>query len=161
MQTCSSNWERRLGNSYRGLVLRGWRTERRTSMTIGGWCLVGFGWLIVVVIAIIVCIFNCDRWWAVVPAIVIAIGLCIGIYAAGKWYYTSTASGIRAMTDQQSELANGLERTITVYTADGGKIAEYHGRIDLEMDQDYIKFDWKGKRYIYYNCFVETIAEIP
>ncbi len=32
--------------------------------------------------------------------------------------------------------------------------------IDIETnDGGYVKFDFDGKRYIYYNCFVETIAE--
>ena len=130
-------------------------------MTIGGWILIVFGWLIVIGSAIGVIIFNYDRWWVIVLTVVLAVAICFGIYALGRWYYTSTASGIRAMTDERSELRNGLERTINVYTANGDKIAEYHGKIDLEMGQDYVKFDWEGKRYIYYNCFVETIAELP
>ena len=129
-------------------------------MTIGGWVLVVFGWFFVIGTAIII-VFNTEKRLTTVLCIVIALAICFGIYALGKWYYTSTATGIRAVTDQRSNLSNGLERTINVYTADGGKIAEYHGKIDLEMDQDYIKFDWEGKRYIYYNCFVETIADIP
>lgn len=72
----------------------------------------------------------------------------------------STASGQRALLDQKSELNNGIERTITVYTANGEVIARYKGKIDLEANEGgYIKFDYKGKRYIYYNCFVETISE--
>lgn len=130
-------------------------------MTIGGWVAVIVGCLVVIGIAIVVCICNYDRWWVIVLSIVLAIAICIGFYALGRWYFASTASGIRALTDQRSELRNGLERTINVYTANGDKIAEYHGKIDLEMNQDYIKFDWEGKRYIYYNCFVETIADIP
>lgn len=27
-------------------------------------------------------------------------------------------------------------------------------------DGGYVKFDFNGKRYIYYNCFVESIADI-
>ena len=77
------------------------------------------------------------------------------------WYYGNTASGQRALIDQKSELNNGIERTVTVYTADGNIIAQYNGHIDIEVnDGGYIKFDFEGKRYIYYNCFVETIANI-
>lgn len=58
-------------------------------------------------------------------------------------------------------LANGLNRHITIYTADGNVIAEYEGKIDLEDNQGgYVLFDYEGKRYTYYNCFVESIAEI-
>ena len=93
-------------------------------------------------------------------AVIAAVAVAVGSVFMMRWYFTSTASGIRALTDQKSNLSNGLDRTITIYTANGDKLAEYSGKIDIEMDQDYIKFDYDGKRYIYYNCFVETIADI-
>ena len=72
-----------------------------------------------------------------------------------------TASGQRALTDQKSEMDNGLERTVTIYTADGEIIAQYTGKIDIEgNDGCYGLFDYEGKRYTYYNCFVESIADI-
>lgn len=72
-----------------------------------------------------------------------------------------TASGKRALVDFSSDLKGGLNRVINVYTADGSLIASYKGKIDLEETEGgYIKFDLNGKRYIYYNCFVETIADI-
>ena len=78
-----------------------------------------------------------------------------------KWYFTNTASGQRAVLDHKSNINNGLERTVTVYTADGKIIAEYTGLIDIETnDGGYVKFDFEGKRYIYYNCFIESIADI-
>lgn len=77
------------------------------------------------------------------------------------WYFKSTASGQRALTDQKSDLSNGLDRTINVYTANGDLIATYNGKIDIDTnDGGYVKFDFEGKRYVYYNCFVESIAEI-
>ena len=67
----------------------------------------------------------------------------------------------RAVTDIKSDVSGGLQTTITVYTADGKKIANYEGKIDIETTSGgYVKFDFDGKRYIYYNCFVETIADI-
>ena len=54
-----------------------------------------------------------------------------------------------------------MQRTITVYTADGKELAIYEGKIDIDTnDGGYVKFDFNGKRYIYYNCFVESIADI-
>lgn len=71
------------------------------------------------------------------------------------------ASCERAWVDLKSDVGNGLYRTINVYTADGELIATYEGKIDIEAnDSGAIKFDFNGKRYIYYNCFVETIADI-
>lgn len=70
------------------------------------------------------------------------------------------ASWDRAVTDFKSEVGNGLNRTITVYTANGEVIAQYEGKIDIEQtDGGYVKFDFNGKRYMYYNCFVESIAD--
>lgn len=130
-------------------------------MTIGAWVIVIMCWAIVIGVAVGTCVYFFDRPWVAVVTVIVAIALCIGIYAAGRWYSTCTASGIRAMTDQKSEFANGLERTVTVYTGTGDVIAQYKGKIDIEMHEGYVKFDWQGRRYIYYNCFVETIADIP
>ena len=74
---------------------------------------------------------------------------------------TGCASWDRAVTDMKSDFAGGMQRTIKVYTANGDLIAEYEGKIDLKSNEGgYIKFDFEGKRYIYYNCFVESIADI-
>lgn len=67
----------------------------------------------------------------------------------------------RAVVDIKGDVSGGLQRTITVYTADGKEMATYEGKIDIETTSGgYVKFDFEGKRYIYYNCFVETIADI-
>ena len=85
-----------------------------------------------------------------------------GILLGGMhWYFQNTAAGQRALIDDISNLSNGLDRTITVYTAEGEIIAQYKGKIDIEgNDGGYVIFDYDGKRYTYYNCFVESIAEI-
>lgn len=128
-------------------------------MTIGGWFILVFIW--------VMCVIGVWGAWVLtdkkpghILAVIVAVAVAIGSVFLMRWYFTSTASGIRALTDQKSNLSNGLDRTITIYTANGDKLAEYRGKIDIEMDQDYIKFDYEGKRYIYYNCFVETIADI-
>ena len=129
-------------------------------MTIGGWFLCFFALAGVIFTGIMIISESTTRMTTVIViAAIILIGILI--FSIGFWYFHNTASGIRALTDQKSNLNNGIERIIRVYTADGRVIAEYKGTIDLEMNQDYIKFDWQGKRYIYYNCFVETIATIP
>lgn len=67
----------------------------------------------------------------------------------------------RTVVNIKSDISGGLQRTITVYTADGKEMATYEGKIDIETTSGgYVKFDFDGKRYIYYNCFVETIADI-
>lgn len=85
--------------------------------------------------------------------LVLALALVVGTA-------TGCASLDRAVTDVKSEFGNGLNRTINVYTYDGDLIATHKGKIDIEIsDGGKVKFDYKGKRYIYYNCTIETIAD--
>ncbi len=93
------------------------------------------------------------------------VGVSVVVFAAalfGIWfYYHHTAIGQMVLTDWKSNIQNGLNRTITVYTADGRAIARYSGKIDIEgNDGGYVLFDYEGKRYTYYNCFVESVADI-
>lgn len=86
-------------------------------------------------------------------ALVMVVMLALGMTGCASWN--------RMVTDVKSDFAGGMQRTIKVYTANGDLLAEYEGKIDIESnDGGYIKFDFEGKRYIYYNCFVESIADI-
>ena len=128
-------------------------------MTIAGW--IGYGLIVLAIAGIVlrICI-DCDivaRIVIIVIGIVLAVALLIGVLA----YFQHTESGRRAIVDEKSNLGGGIERTITVYTANGDVLASYTGKIDIaDADGGYVKFDYDGKRYIYYNCFVETIAEL-
>ena len=74
---------------------------------------------------------------------------------------TGCATLDRACVSLKSDINNGLNRTIVVYTANGDVIARYEGKIDLATSEDgSCYFDYNGKRYVYYNCFIETIADI-
>ena len=129
-------------------------------MTIGGWILFGVIALFAV-IGGIAGVYYCETGAGKALSAVIAIAVILGALFGMLWYYGNTASGQRALIDEKSELNNGIERTVTVYTADGNIIAQYTGNIDIaDSDGGYIKFDFEGKRYIYYNCFIETIANI-
>lgn len=93
--------------------------------------------------------------------ILITVALIVALLIGMLWLFNNTARGQRMMIDQKSNFNNGLERTVNVYTANGDIIATYTGLIDIDTnDGGYVKFDFEGKRYIYYNCFVETIAVI-
>lgn len=129
-------------------------------MTIGGW-------VIFAIFAILVLCFGIAGAYLIenipgkIISVVVATLLILGLFFGMRWYFQNTASGQRALTDQKSNLDNGLERTVTIYTADGEIIAQYTGKIDIEgNDGGYVLFDYEGKRYTYYNCFVESIAEI-
>lgn len=129
-------------------------------MTIGGW--IGFIFISIIVILFGgIGVYACESVAGKVLSGIVSAIVIFSILFGMLWYYRNTASGKRAIVDQQSEINNGIDRTITVYTADGNVIATYSGKIDIaENDGGYIKFDFDGKRYIYYNCFVESIAEI-
>lgn len=125
-------------------------------MTVSGWIL--FAIFAVVIGALGYVIYDSTESVIAIVAAALAIALLLG---GMLWYFNGTASGKRAMVDQRSDFSNGMERTIKVYTADGNIIAEYTGKIDIEDNAGgYLLFDFDGKRYTYYNCFVESIAEI-
>lgn len=128
-------------------------------MTIEGWVTCIILALAAIGAGIFLFVFCFESWRGIWLAAGIVVAILIFVF--GFWYYNNTASGIRARTDERAELQNGLERIVTIYTADGNVLKQYEGKIDIEQDQGYVKFDWNGKRYIYYNCYVETIADIP
>lgn len=73
---------------------------------------------------------------------------------------TSCASLGRAGKDIQSDFSGGLERTLTVYNANGEVLKTYKGKIDLASTEGgIVKFDLNGQRIMYYNCYVEVIEE--
>ena len=130
-------------------------------MTIGGWILFAFFAFIIAIAGLALGIGIVEPAAGRILTAIVSLALIIGLFCGLRWYFNNTASGQRALTDQKSELANGLNRTVTVYTADGNVIAQYKGIIDIEgNDGGYVLFDFEGKRYTYYNCFVESIADI-
>lgn len=130
-------------------------------MTIGGWILFAFIAFFIAIAGLALGIGIVESAAGRILTAIVSLALIIGLFCGLRWYFNNTASGQRALTDQKSELANGLNRTVTVYTADGNVIAQYKGIIDIEgNDGGYVLFDFEGKRYAYYNCFVESIADI-
>ena len=129
-------------------------------MTIGGWII--FAVVAGCMILGAICgVILCESIAAKITIPIVCALATIGLLTGMLWCFGNTASGQRALTDQKSELANGLERVVRVYTANGDIIAEYEGIIDIEGNAGgYVLFDYQGKRYTYYNCFVESIAEI-
>lgn len=129
-------------------------------MTISGWLIFGFLAITVIIVTVgvtLVCDSSAGKCLTIVLATIIIFATLFGML----WYFNNTASGQRALVDEKSEISNGIERVINVYTADGDLIARYDGKIDIDTnDGGYVKFDFEGKRYIYYNCFVESIAKI-
>lgn len=127
-------------------------------MLIGQWIFLGI--IFVIGVAVSCVAFTGDSYAGGVIAIlvtVILIGSLVGLFL---WYNSSTASGIRAVKDQQSELGNGIDRTIVVTAEDGREIYRYDGRCDIETNSsDYILFeDENKKRVIIYKGVQDTIV---
>lgn len=74
------------------------------------------------------------------------------ICVAFIWYRSNSASGQRALKDQESNLNGGISRTVSVYDIDGELIRQYSGKFDIETDKDsYVLFDDEdGYRHIIY-----------
>ena len=136
-------------------------------MTIKGWAIFGIVTACVIVFTAVAFLFvnenmarSKKRIFTSLGVVLVAGSLIIGAFAGLHWYYTETAEGRRAVIDQQSNI-NGLERTINILNADGEVIRTYTGVIDIEgNDGGYVVFDYNGRRYTYYNCYLESIANI-
>lgn len=53
-------------------------------------------------------------------SVVLGLALCFGMTGCASWD--------RAVTDIKSDVNGGMQRTITVYTADGKELATYEGK---------------------------------
>lgn len=60
--------------------------------------------------------------------------------------------------DVQSGMG-GLDRHVRVMTGDGKVIAEFDGKIDIRPSEGGVVFEYEGKRYAYYNCFIEAVEK--
>lgn len=82
------------------------------------------------------------------------------IWGRTTWYFSNTTSDTHALHNQQSELSNGCEQTITVMEANGNVVYSYSGKIVMETDNetDYILFDDEsGERHIIYKGATQMI----
>lgn len=96
-----------------------------------------------------------------VIVLLIVLLVWVGAFVAFKWYYGSTASGMRAMKDQQSNLNQGLNREITITAEDGREIYHYKGKCDIETQDRYILFEGEDglRRTIYWGITDTIIIE--
>lgn len=126
-------------------------------MTIGAWVIVGL-------IAFTgLCITASFLWYAIeicrsgeragsficaVVTIIVTVAICAGVI----WYQVNSASGQRALKNQESNLNGGINRTVSVYDVNGNLIQQYTGKFDIDTDKNsYILFDDEnGNRHIIY-----------
>lgn len=128
--------------------------------TIGNYVFLGFLAIVLIAISISICVCTDSVAFGISSGI-ISIAIFIGAIFGINWYNTSTASGIRAYKDYQSNIDNGIEREITITAEDGREIFHYKGKVDVESDHtdNYIKFESEeGKRYMIYYGITDTIV---
>lgn len=104
--------------------------------------------------------FTDDPKLGVITLLVVLL-VWAGAFIAFKWYYGSTASGARALKDQQSNLNQGLNRQITITAEDGREIYHYKGKCDIETQDRYILFEGEDglRRTIYWGITDTIIIE--
>lgn len=118
------------------------------ALTIGNWVLIGL--IALLGIGVSIYAFATGSKMGGIVLILITIIICVGLVVLCNWSHTSTASGIRSYKDFKSEMANGLEREITITAEDGREIFHYKGKFDVEMDNEgnYLRFETQsGKRF--------------
>ena len=60
----------------------------------------------------------------------------------------------RSMKSIGSNIAGGLDRTVTVYSYDGKKLGEWSGKFDVSSSEQETFFDIDGKRIILQNGII-------
>lgn len=61
---------------------------------------------------------------------------------------TGCSSCSRSVKSISSDIDGGLDRTVTLYDNTGNEIKSWHGKIDLESNDQEVFFDLNGKRVI-------------
>ena len=125
-------------------------------MTVGFWVL--FGLLALAGIGIAIMCFLSDAPVGGLITLLVTIIVLGGLLWFGSWYYSNTASGARAVKDQQLDWSQGVERIIQVIESDGSVSYEYRGKVDIEMHDNYIVFDENNKRVILYKSYTSTLV---
>ena len=127
-------------------------------MTVGAIVLL----VILAVVGVFISImFLADNPKTGVIALLVFILVWLGVLFGFKWYYGSTASGMRALKDQQSNFNQGLNRQITITAEDGREIYHYQGKCDIETQDRYILFEGEDglRRTIYWGITDTIIIE--
>lgn len=132
-------------------------------MTVGGWIFFIFAALVILFICLSIAIYIAnDLWKGVTIGLLIGLFLCLPVYGVFNWFYTTTASGARAIKTQESNFNKGIKRKVTVYDMEGDIIQEYEGKFDIEYDDDRILFDDENnlRHIIYYPTGTVIVDEI-
>ena len=132
------------------------------AITLAQWICLGFLFVMAIVAAVSIGCYN-ESIMAGVCAFIIGILVIVIILFGIHFYNTKTAAGARNYKDYQSNIHNGIERTLKIVADDGYVIYEREGKFDIEIHDDYIIFDENGERTIIYRSYTSSlvIEEVP
>jgi len=132
------------------------------AITLAQWFCLGFLFVMAIVAAVSIAYEN-DSIIAGVCAFITGILIIVIIAFSLHFYNTKTATGARNYKDYQSNIHNGIERTLKIVADDGYVIYEREGKFDIEIHDDYIVFDENGERTIIYRSYTSSlvIEEVP
>ena len=129
-------------------------------MTVGGW--IAFVVIAALIIGfaqyVVIDELNGTKFKTLLISCVVVVGiLCVMLF-----YYNGTAMGKRAFKTQESELNDGIYRTVRVYSMDGQLIQEYNGKFDVDYDDNRIIVDddHDKRHIIYYPTGTVIIDEV-
>ena len=131
-------------------------------MTIGGWILWGIISAIFVFAGFGLTYTNTFSYKKGAIGALIGVIISIVILIGFRWYYSSTASGARALKSQESNFNRGMKRSVRVYDMNGNLIQQYQGKFDVTYDDNKILFDDENnlRHIIYYPTGTVIIDEI-
>lgn len=124
-------------------------------LTLSQWIIIGIIGIIGLVFAIGLGISEDAMCGVIIGGISLII--CVAIMLGCNWYNTKTAAGARGYKDYQSNINNGIERSLKIVADDGYVIYSREGKFDIEIHNDYIVFDEDGERTILYRSYTSTL----
>ena len=121
-------------------------------MTIIGWVIyAALAFCIVLACMGIGSTISIDEVSGAIKGLFVSAAICIVLLACMLFYFNGTASGKRAYKTQESNLHNGIDRSVEVYDATGNLLKSYSGKFDIDYDDNRIIFDDENnKRHVIY-----------
>lgn len=86
---------------------------------------------------------NSKRALAATVAFILAVVAIVATFGL-----SGCSSCSRSVKSMSSDIGGGLDRTVTLYDNTGKEIKSWHGKIDLESNDQEVFFDLNGKRVI-------------
>lgn len=129
------------------------------NITLGNWAAIILFSLLTLMLSLYISLVS--AWHKRARHFIIPLCITIIVFSSilfgCHWYNTHTASGARAYKNYQSEIANGIDRTITILADDGMILYQHTGKFDVDITDNYLVFDEEGQRTVISKSYTTTI----